>query len=127
MKCKVYDLKITVKDVLGLPVIGASVSVTLPNQTVVQTQAGGNGTAIIPMVPGGSFMVNISYLWQGTTVAGSTSQATAISTQLTFSPITLITLILIAAVAITAYVLWQRSKRVMINVGKKKILWEIKR
>jgi len=127
INCRVYDLKITVKDILGLPAPWASVSVTLPNQTTVQTQTGGNGTAIIPLIPCGSFVAKISCLWQDTTVTGNTLQATTISAQLTFSLLTLLAVIIIIAVAVTVYILWQRSRRVMINVGKKKIFWEVKR
>ena len=83
--CKVYAIRVTVKDIFNLPVLGVSVSVTLPNQTTITAQTDISGVATIELIPYGNYSVKTTYLMQTSTAMGHTAQTTTVSTQVMLS------------------------------------------
>lgn len=87
VNCLIYDFTIRVNDLFGLPVLGASVSVVLPNGTTISASTGTDGTAFFTKIPQGKFTAKISYIGQTTTIKGDVANAAAypVREKITFS------------------------------------------
>ncbi|MCP8311968.1 MAG: matrixin family metalloprotease [Candidatus Methylarchaceae archaeon HK02M1] len=79
--CAVYDLKIKVTDLFGLPISEATVSITFPNGTIVTTQTNRDGGASISQVTKGQYTAVITSMRQTTTISGDVAQAAVIPAQ----------------------------------------------
>jgi hypothetical protein len=78
VKCKIYNLKIIVKDLYGNPIEGSLISATLPSGTTIQATSNASGMAVFQTLPG-SYKVTISYFGQTNTVEGDIPQASKVS------------------------------------------------
>jgi len=96
VNCLIYDFAIRVTDLFGLPVLGASVSVVLPNGTTVEASTRTDGSAIFTMIPKGRFTAKVSYIGQTTTIRGEVAETATYpaKAKITFSlPIILLILV----------------------------------
>ena len=73
---RVYCIKLTTNDYLGLPISGAQITVTLGNGTVIHTVTDSKGAINIPSVPLGTFNATIMNLNIATSVKGDASTQT---------------------------------------------------
>jgi len=78
VRCKIYNLKIIVKDLYGSPIDGCLISATLPNGTTIQATSNASGMAVFQTLPG-SYKVTISYFGQTNSVEGDIPQASTVS------------------------------------------------
>jgi len=117
INCLVYDLKVKVTDLYGLPVSGAIVTVTLPNGTTVTAQTNNEGIAIFIQVPRGSFTGTVSHLGQTDSVSGDVAQAstTPAPAKVNFSPVVILS-ILIPVVGVIIFVYWRRRREAPITL-----------
>jgi hypothetical protein len=72
---EVYGSAIKVTDLLGVPVAGARVQLTLANGSAIARTTDSGGTAIMGLEPGGSFSATVTYLGLSTTVLGTVAQS----------------------------------------------------
>jgi len=98
VNCLIYDFSIRVTDLLGLPVSDASVSLILPNNTVINASTRTDGSAVFKKIPQGKFTAKISYIGQTTTITGNVAET---ATQLARVKITLSIPILLLILAPT--------------------------
>ena len=114
VKCLIYDFIISATDLFNLPLMGASVSVTLPNNVTIGALTGIDGYAVFTMIPQGRFAATVSYSGQITTATGDIAIAAAnpASVQIPFS-IPVIMSILVPAIL---------ACLVIIMVGRRKVI-----
>lgn len=74
VRCKIYNLKIIVKDLYGSPIAGSLISATLPSGITIQVTSNASGMAVFQTLPG-QYKAVISYLWQTTSIQGFMPQA----------------------------------------------------
>lgn len=110
--CLVYDLMIRIVDFLNLPVCGASVSFTLPNETKISVSTGLNGVASLRLIAQGEYIARISYIGQTSTIKGNVAESAAhpARTQIVFS-LPVILLILVPAVLVCLVLLMVTRSR----------------
>ena len=111
VNARVYDATISVKDPLGLPVGGASLTVTLANGTTVHTSTAGDGTATLHMIPLGTYQGTVSAFGVTSALSGDAStQGTVVAhTALGWGVFLLIVIVL--AVVIGVVFLFRRYRR----------------
>jgi hypothetical protein len=108
---RVYAAKITATDYLGLPISGASASVTLVNGTTIQRTTGSDGVAQLGLIPLGTFQAKLSFLGTSTTVAGDASAQASTSVKFLVSyPLLAILGIVIVLTMAVAAMLVRRSR-----------------
>jgi hypothetical protein len=109
---RVYSAVITVVDLFGIPVSGASAQISLANGTSVQETSKSDGTVPLEMIPGGSFHAFVTNLGLSTTIDGDASAQTQYQARVTMS-FALVGAIVVAIVAVAAVVLFlvRRSGR----------------
>ena len=79
--CDIFTGKILIQSNQGNPLPGVQVAVILANETAIQVTTNNEGSAILPLVPQGTFRANATYMGQNTTLSGDFSkQATATGT-----------------------------------------------
>ena len=117
INCRIYDFSIRVTDILNIPVLGASVSVTLPNGTTVEASTKADGSTIFKMIPQGRFTVRVLYVGQATTINSDVALAAArvLEAKITLSllPIMLITLVPIVAACLLILIVAKRRTRML--------------
>jgi hypothetical protein len=111
-KCLIYDFTIRVTDLFNLPVSGASVSVTLPNNTTMDASTGMDGYTAFTMIPQGRFTATISYLGQITTITGDVAIAAArpARAQIPFSILVILSMFALAILACLVIIKIQRRR-----------------
>jgi len=112
LRALVYDARLKVADVLGLPVAGAQVALTLANGTVISGTTGSGGEFAVTRVPLGTFTATASNLGSTARVEGDASVHALTTTSVLFSTVSLsLTLVLVAAAVGAAVFLLRRRKR----------------
>jgi len=106
----IYNLKVVIKDSLGIPAGGCSVSVILPNGTRVETMSDPDGVAVIRQFLPGRYEVTVSNLWQTVGVKGDTAQATTISVLVQVSILTVTIVSLSSGGILSIIIAWRTSK-----------------
>jgi len=117
INCLVYDLRVKVTDLYGLPVSGAIVAVTLPNGTTVTAQTSDEGVAIFIQVPQGSFNGTVSYLGQTDSIFGDVAQAstTPASAKVNFSPVVILSILIPVVAGVIVFIFWRRRRKALIT------------
>jgi len=117
INCLVYDLRVKVTDLYGLPVSGAIVAVTLPNGTTVTAQTSDGGVAIFIQVPQGSFNGTVSYLGQTDSIFGDVAQAstTPASAKVNFSPVVILSILIPVVAGVIVFIFWRRRRKALIT------------
>jgi len=115
INCLVYNLKVKVTDLYGLPVSGVRVTAVLSNGTAVAAQSGSGGISVSTQVPQGTFTGSVSYLLQTSSISGNAAQAstTPVSAKIYIS-LNVILSIIIVIVCIVAFVFWRRRRKAQI-------------
>jgi hypothetical protein len=80
VNCNVYNATLIVQDSQGAAIVGAQVTVTLANQTLINTVTNAEGAVDLPMIPQGTFTAAITYQGTTTTVSGNATNE-ALTTQ----------------------------------------------
>jgi hypothetical protein len=113
VNCLIYGFTIRVTDLFNLPVLGASVSVTLPYNTTMYASTGIDGYAVFRMIPQGKFTATISYLGQTVTLDGDVATAAAYQTraQITFSMLVISSLLVPAILTCLVIIFVKRRSR----------------
>ena len=113
IRCRVYDVIVLVKDSIDLPVLGANVTLILPNGTVASRMTGDGGFANFYRVPAGMLSGTVANLGIITTIADQelTSDLTLQYTMaLSFGTITFM-IIMAAAILVVLAFYWRRKAR----------------
>jgi hypothetical protein len=71
---RIFDAKLSVTDLLGIPISGASAQLTLANGTQFAKSTDSNGAASLGLIPLGTFTGSVSYLGSTTQFSGDASQ-----------------------------------------------------
>jgi hypothetical protein len=110
---RIYSATITVVDLFGIPVGGASAQITLANGTTVNEQSRSDGTIPIDMIPLGSFHAAVSSYGLSTSIEGDASSQTQYQARVSLSaPVLIVIIIVIISVAAASSALYlRRSKR----------------
>jgi sugar lactone lactonase YvrE len=111
VKALVYEATVKVSDVLGLPVAGATVKMTLANGSVVSGTTGGDGTFVAPDIPLGTYTASISGIGSSTQVTGDASKQGVATASVLFGTISIgvIVAIVIVAVGLAVFMMRRRS------------------
>jgi len=99
--CRIYDMKLTAKDYLNIPISGASVTVTFANQTTTHLTTASDGSVEIPMVPLGTYQATISYFGTSVSLSGDASAQPQLTGKI-FTSLPSIGVIVTAAVSCVA-------------------------
>ncbi len=120
LNTRVYPASLKVVDLLGLPVSGAQVSMTLANGTTVTGTTNGDGTFAAGMVPLGAFTAKVSNLGTGAQIVGdaSSDQQTA-QGKVPLSLVSLIGVVSLVSVAGAGGFLFRRRKKKAAGGGAK--------
>ncbi|MCW4019439.1 MAG: hypothetical protein NWF00_12315 [Candidatus Bathyarchaeota archaeon] len=111
VQCQVYDASISVKDFLGFPVSGAEVTVTLANQTVIQTVTSNDGVVTVTRIPVGTFNAKATYLGTSATATGNASQQPVTTMQVLLSFPTVLAILAVAFSVVTVvFIAVQKQK-----------------
>jgi hypothetical protein len=112
---RVYDIKLTTNDYLGLPISGAQIIVTLGNGTVIHTVTDSKGTINVPSVPLGTFKATIMNLNIETSVKGdaSTQGESQVAIIVSYPIIVIIVGVIIIIVLVTLLVHRRKNKSKM--------------
>jgi len=105
---RVYDLAVTVKDPLGVPIGGADCTFTLANGTTVHTSTAGNGSVALRMIPIGTYQGTVSAFGLSSTLSGNASVQSAVGTQLALSWTMIFVLVVVALIVVTGFMLFVR-------------------
>ncbi|MDA4125457.1 MAG: carboxypeptidase-like regulatory domain-containing protein [Thaumarchaeota archaeon] len=105
---RVYDATIIVKDLLGFPVGGAGVTVTLANGTVLHTVTGGDGTVNLRMIPLGTYRATVTNLGTSSSISGDASVQSTAEVHISLSYSTIGGIILVIVLVVIAIVLIRR-------------------
>lgn len=71
---RIFDAKLSVTDLLGVPVTSASTQMTLANGTQIAKNTDSNGMVSLRLIPLGTFIGSVSYLGSTTQFSGDASQ-----------------------------------------------------
>jgi len=114
---RVYAAKITATDYLGLPISGASASVTLVNGTTIQRTTGSDGVAQLGLIPVGTFQAKLSFLGESATVAGDASAqaSTPVKFLVSYPFLAILGIVIVLAVAVA--VMLARGSRARAPLG----------
>jgi hypothetical protein len=110
---RVYSASITVVDLFGIPVGGASAQITFANGTSVQEQSRSDGTIPLGLIPIGGFNAVISSYGFSTSVEGNASTQSQFQARMALStPLLVVIVIVIVSIATVSVLLYlRRSKR----------------
>jgi hypothetical protein len=106
----VYSGTITVVDLLGQPISGASGSITLANGTTISGQSRGDGTIRLTLIPLGRFHATVNNLGTSTTVDGDLSSNMNYEAKLPLSYLEL-GLVALAVIAFALLILYRSSSK----------------
>jgi hypothetical protein len=111
---RVYAASLKVLDLLGLPVSGAQVSMTLVNGTVLTGTSGGDGSFTVPMVPLGAFTAKVTNMGVATQIVGDASSSQPVAQgRILLSLISLSVLVaVVAGAGVTGVFVLRRKRRV---------------
>jgi hypothetical protein len=110
-RCAIYDVSITVQDILGVKTPWARVRMMLPNGDVLEQSTDRTGKAIFTSVPRGRFYVSVTSMNITTSLDGDASINNDLTVVILLSNVTLIVSILIIATLIcVAYLKMRRSR-----------------
>jgi len=120
LNTRVYAASLKVLDLLGLPVSGAQVSMTLVNGTTLTGTTNGDGTFAVSMVPLGAFTAKVTNLGVATQIVGDPSSSQPVAQgRLLLSLVSLVVLVAVVAGATVAGVfVLRRRGRVMKDAKK---------
>ena len=108
----VYTASLKVVDLLGLPVSGAQVSMTLVNGTVVTGTTKSDGTFTAAMIPIGTFTAKVSSLGSSTQIFGNAASGQSVPEgKLPLSLSSLVAIVLVLAGAVAGGVLFLRLRK----------------
>jgi hypothetical protein len=85
LRCAMYDVTVTVQDVIGFKITGAQVKMTLPYGNVSEQSTGEMGTATFTSVPRGSFSISVTNMGFTTTLDGDASVKNDVTVVVTVS------------------------------------------
>jgi len=113
INCSVYDFKIIVTDLFGLPISETKISITLPNGTTIMKQSDRDGSVSISQVAKGTYTASITHMGQNTTISGDVAQASLIPSQakIYFSIPVIITLCVIFTAVIIMFIILRKRKK----------------
>lgn len=106
----IYNLKVVIKDLFGVPAASCSVSVILPNGTRVNTMSDPGGVVVIHQFLPGPYEVTVSNLWQTVTVKGDTAKATTVSVLVSVSVLTIVVMSFSGACLCGVFIAWRLGK-----------------
>ncbi len=114
MNARVYPASLKVVDLLGLPVSGAQVTMTLANGTILTGTTKGDGTYAVGMVPLGTFTATVSNLGSTVKVVGDSASSQPVAQgKVALSLISVIAIVaIVVGVAVAAVVLLRKRKEV---------------
>jgi len=119
LETAVYPASLKVVDLLGLPVSGAQVSMTLVNGTTVTGTTKGDGTFSVGMIPTGAYTATVTSLGTSVRIAGNAASSQQVVVgKVALSLVSLFVLVAAAAAAGSAGVLYLRRKRAKGAGGK---------
>lgn len=112
LNARVYDAKVRVTDILGLPVGGAEVTMTLANGTSITGETNSGGFFAVSNVPLGTYSARIASLGLTSQVSGdaSTNPVFQVRGILSVTVIALLTLLLVAIVVVALSIKRTRSR-----------------
>ena len=102
IKAQVYDATIKVADVLGIPVSGAAVRMTLANGTTISGTTGGDGTFTVPSIPLGTYSASVTSIGSSAQFTGDASKQAVTLASVLFSTISLGLIVAVVVIAIGA-------------------------
>jgi hypothetical protein len=73
IRSRIYDAKLSVTDLLGVPVSGASAQIVLANGTQIVRSTDSGGVISVPLIPRGTFTATVSNLGTTAQVSGDAS------------------------------------------------------
>jgi hypothetical protein len=111
IRCAIYDVSITVRDILGFKIAGARVKMTLPNGDAYEQDTGEAGNVFFTSVPRGRFYVSVTNMGFTTSLNGDASTDNDLTVIIPVSYATIIVIILIIGVlGSIAYLMIRRSR-----------------
>jgi hypothetical protein len=115
LQTRVYAASLKVLDLLGLPVSGAQVSMTLVNGTTLTGTTNGDGIFAVPMVPLGAFTAKVTNMGVAAQVVGDPSSSQPVAQgRLLLSLVSVSVLAaVVAGAGVTGVIVIRRKNRVM--------------
>ncbi|MEM2754884.1 MAG: hypothetical protein QW563_03835 [Candidatus Methanomethylicia archaeon] len=111
VKCKVYDVEVNVKDILGLPISNCSISIIFINGTRISKTADYNGVTRFLGLPEGFYTLIASHLEEKIVVFNAADRRVNVVMTFSWPLITIITIIATAIIIAVVVTLRRRSKR----------------
>lgn len=109
VRCAIYDVAVTVQDVLGLKISGAMVDMALPDGSTQEQVTSQTGTVLFTSVPRGRYTITVTNLGLTTAMNGDTSASREVVISVLMSTNTLITMfIAVVIVGSLAYLIIRR-------------------
>lgn len=109
VRCAIYDVAVTVQDVLGLKISGAMVDMALPDGGTQEQVTSQTGTVLFTSVPRGRYTITVTNLGLTTAMNGDTSASREVVISVLMSTNTLITMfIAVVIVGSLAYLIIRR-------------------
>jgi hypothetical protein len=115
LQTRVYAASLKVLDLLGLPVSGAQVSMTLVNGTTLTGTTNGDGIFAVPMVPLGAFTAKVTNMGVAAQIVGDPSSSQPVAQgRLLLSLVSVSVLAaVVAGAGVTGVIVLRRKRRVM--------------
>ncbi len=111
LDAKVYQATVVVKDILGIPVGGASVRLLLANSTTVQGTTAGNGSVTFRLIPLGTYQVTVSVLGISQGASGNAAVQNPMTITVNFSDSVVVVIVALVAAGATTFFLVRRHRR----------------
>jgi hypothetical protein len=115
LDARVYTASLKVTDLLGLPVSGAQVSMTLVNGTTLTGTTNGDGVFAAPMVPLGAFTAKVTNMGVAAQIVGDPASSQPVAQgRLLLSLVSVSVLVaVVAGAGVTGVIVLRRKRRVM--------------
>ncbi|MFN3621523.1 MAG: SHOCT domain-containing protein, partial [Nitrososphaerales archaeon] len=123
VSCRAFPVKLLIKDVLRLPAVGATVSVTFANQTSTTIGVNSDGEANLGLIPLESYTADISFLGQRAQIKGDASKESITMVRILFGPFTIAGIFVVVVVIVVVFAVIRRKNfRRSVGVTKKQVV-----
>ena len=111
VNARVYDVTITVKDPLGLPIGGTDCEITLANGTTIHASTSGDGTVALHAIPKGTYQGTVSAFGTSSSISGDAAVQGSVVAHLPISWALIFVLVGVGVVIILGVIFALRLRR----------------
>jgi len=108
--CRIFIIEVRALDIIGRPLPGASILISLVNGTSVKGQTDQNGKFTVSMIPQGEFRTSVSFWEQTQQMSGYLDSDTRVSLTFILCPATLLVIVAAAVAVAIAFLLKRRPR-----------------